>query len=1067
MRNAVLTATLWVYTLYNALLVTAAINQQDIDNCVCSIRQPNPFVCPLPAIDDHACIPAFLSDPIDLVKEGDDLLHPVSVSLPIPSSSSLLSTSSSPLSFIEGRAGDSLTFTPGDEPLPTVKSIERELQAETISSDATLSEMLSEGLPSFSPSSFSYSSSSSSLSSPEIGIATENGNNSAGERPRFLFFSEWRKRALALMGQEEDTRRQRTQKRRVADPRDQFLDSIDGAGDIGAIFESSDPSSATSDYHESDDQQLINQKNTSPPQKQLRHAVVSDVEKLLEETRERLNYASFDCGAVVVGANKEAKGARAILTEDKDRYMLNKCSAQKYVVVELCDEILIDTVMLANFEFFSSIFKDMKISVSDRNPHRADVWRLLGYFQARNAREIQVFNVENPPIWARYIRIDFLTHYGKEHYCPLTLLRVYGSSQMERYKKEEEEFRIASQLSTRIQEQANAGVQQPEEDAEWLPSSFKIVSTSSIRHSERVEPASRSIPVSMESEKGVKAEAQTPQVETLPITSSVLTELRESLNSKKWFGPDRKAEETPEMPSLSKNTEPMVSSSTGVESTLEATENVDSVESITTPLPEVHPLPSETLATTATASTDMDVSSNGTISSEEDHETKPTSLSRSPEVASPSLDDNSLASSTLQAQASLSQSQQPQPSQQASHQQIPQQQPIKQEPLQFAGTGPQFGASAPGTQESIYKNIMKRLSVLELNATLSQQYLEEQSKMLYEVLAKMENSHTQQLRLLVGHFNDTAIKRIEFLKRKYEHLWQATILEMETNRERTRMEINELTSKLLLMADEVIFEKRLNFVQLFLLLVILMFMVFSRGSLNALLPMLAMANLNLNGYPGRRGAMRWRKRGGSDTVDAGEGVGGVSMRRVASSVELRGGVDKEEEKEKARDEEKGKAAVEDEKLSAEEGPKKDSDDRERVEISEALDLYTTRKKEDLDSPILSEHENSLLNDNQVLHNYVPESTGDYLIEHIDPDETLREITLPTMGSEYPMSGEDPAPADLISPRRASFPEYRLVPDSPEPNSIERRSSDVGWSGNHDHTVAGEEKANNQNAVVPD
>ena len=38
------------------------------------------------------------------------------------------------------------------------------------------------------------------------------------------------------------------------------------------------------------------------------------------------------------------------------------------VVVELCDDIQIDTIQLANFEFFSGIFREFAVSVSK------DVW---------------------------------------------------------------------------------------------------------------------------------------------------------------------------------------------------------------------------------------------------------------------------------------------------------------------------------------------------------------------------------------------------------------------------------------------------------------------------------------------------------------------------------------------------------------------------------------------------------------------------------------------------------------------------------------------------------------------
>ncbi|KAJ1864362.1 hypothetical protein LPJ78_003454, partial [Coemansia sp. RSA 989] len=156
--------------------------------------------------------------------------------------------------------------------------------------------------------------------------------------------------------------------------------------------------------------------------------------------KDRFNYASGDCAAVVLKANREARGTTAILNSKKDQYMLNECSARnKHVVVELCDDILIDTFVLGNYEFFSSTFKDIMVYASDRYPPKNNKWTFIGHFQGTNSRDAQVFPVRDPKIWAKYILIEFTTHYGREFYCPLTVFKVYGATQMEQYRKEEEE----------------------------------------------------------------------------------------------------------------------------------------------------------------------------------------------------------------------------------------------------------------------------------------------------------------------------------------------------------------------------------------------------------------------------------------------------------------------------------------------------------------------------------------------------------------------------------------------------------------------------------------------------
>ncbi|KAJ1336511.1 hypothetical protein BSLG_007295 [Batrachochytrium salamandrivorans] len=162
--------------------------------------------------------------------------------------------------------------------------------------------------------------------------------------------------------------------------------------------------------------------------------------------KERFNYASFDCGALIRAVNPEASSTISILSNSKDKYMLNKCSADKFVEMELCDDILVDTLILANLEFFSSMFKDFKAYVADRYPPNSG-WKLIGAFTAENSRERQIFKIDHPALWARYLRIEFLTHFGQEFYCPLTMVKVYGTSMIEDVKAGEYDNDYVSMVS--------------------------------------------------------------------------------------------------------------------------------------------------------------------------------------------------------------------------------------------------------------------------------------------------------------------------------------------------------------------------------------------------------------------------------------------------------------------------------------------------------------------------------------------------------------------------------------------------------------------------------------------
>ncbi|KAG6829793.1 hypothetical protein H0H92_003448 [Tricholoma furcatifolium] len=151
---------------------------------------------------------------------------------------------------------------------------------------------------------------------------------------------------------------------------------------------------------------------------------------------DRFNYASSECSARVHLAHRGAKSTSAILSSKRDRYMLSPCNTQnQFVIVELCEDIRIDTVQLANFEFFSGIFKDFKISVAKTDITTEGAFTEVGIFRARNVRGVQSFHP--PPSlrdFYRYIRIDFLSHYGNEYYCPVSLLRVYGLTHLEEWK---------------------------------------------------------------------------------------------------------------------------------------------------------------------------------------------------------------------------------------------------------------------------------------------------------------------------------------------------------------------------------------------------------------------------------------------------------------------------------------------------------------------------------------------------------------------------------------------------------------------------------------------------------
>lgn len=142
------------------------------------------------------------------------------------------------------------------------------------------------------------------------------------------------------------------------------------------------------------------------------------------------NYASSSKGAKVLASNKDAYGASNILSKDKDKYLRNPCSAEeKFVVIELSEETIVDTVEIANFEHHSSNLKEFELLGSQVYP--TDTWTKLGNFTKGNTKHAQRF-VLPEPTWVRYLKLNLLSHYGSEFYCTLSVLEVYGMDAVER-----------------------------------------------------------------------------------------------------------------------------------------------------------------------------------------------------------------------------------------------------------------------------------------------------------------------------------------------------------------------------------------------------------------------------------------------------------------------------------------------------------------------------------------------------------------------------------------------------------------------------------------------------------
>ncbi|CAK5088824.1 unnamed protein product [Meloidogyne enterolobii] len=161
-------------------------------------------------------------------------------------------------------------------------------------------------------------------------------------------------------------------------------------------------------------------------------------ESTQQHPHSKRNYASKECGAKVLYSNEEAENKGAILNDpERDDYMRNPCerAQNKFLIIELCEIIQLNSFEIANFELFSSNPKDFRLWGSERYPTQE--WILIGDFEAQNIRKLQSFDVKQQnTLYIRFVKLELLTHYGNEHFCTLSTFVVYGTSIIEEYEAE-------------------------------------------------------------------------------------------------------------------------------------------------------------------------------------------------------------------------------------------------------------------------------------------------------------------------------------------------------------------------------------------------------------------------------------------------------------------------------------------------------------------------------------------------------------------------------------------------------------------------------------------------------
>lgn len=612
------------------------------------------------------------------------------------------------------------------------------------------------------------------------------------EEGKFLSFEDWKRENLKKSGQSDQIGH-----RPAAEPSEPRKRSSMDQGSLDSLGDDAEIDLDFSGFV-SDGLDTINQPKPRPPQPASDSATVLEPDRgpraglrskdAGKTCKERSNYASFDCGADVIKYNPEAKSVLAILGKNKDSYMLNECSAQnKHVILELCNHIAIDTIVVANFEFFSSIFRTFRVTVSDKYPVKADKWKSIGIFEARNTREVQAFLVENPVIWARYVRIEFLTHYGNEYYCPVSLVRIHGTTMLEEYNHDLESLQIEDDLESEVTHASHAS----------LPKS--VTSATAVETKPTSTDSSIAVPVKDQMGSTTQDNGTITEQDSIasPITEMTTSSISETVS------PDTSTTSSNSSQTMDNGKQPPVLNNCTSEGNISYTEHSANIAQMTS-------------NATSLATADPTNSTNNINSTS-------SSAAKSSTTATTNENQVSVGSNTTSVQSNNSSSVKTTTTSSSVNS------------TKASGSSTQAAPAAPTMQESFFKSVQKRLQMLESNSSLSLQYIEEQSRALRDAFRKVEQRQLAKTTSFLDHLNATVLNELRDFRQQYDQLWQSTVIELEMQRERYQQENGDINARLGVLADELIFQKRMAFLQMMLILTCLGLIIFSKGNLNTYL----------------------------------------------------------------------------------------------------------------------------------------------------------------------------------------------------------------------------------------
>ncbi|KAL0220194.1 hypothetical protein RCL1_000049 [Eukaryota sp. TZLM3-RCL] len=162
----------------------------------------------------------------------------------------------------------------------------------------------------------------------------------------------------------------------------------------------------------------------------------------------KFNFASADFGAKIISyAPEKTKSPSAILLDNKDKYLIVPCSSQLILDIELVEEVLLSSLSLSSFEFYSgspSVVHVMSTKQLSRDTAKLPFnlnssidagWIDLGQHDVATRHATSSIKLE--PVWAKSLRLvvaKWETH--RHHLCTISHVKVLGLTPLEQLKLE-------------------------------------------------------------------------------------------------------------------------------------------------------------------------------------------------------------------------------------------------------------------------------------------------------------------------------------------------------------------------------------------------------------------------------------------------------------------------------------------------------------------------------------------------------------------------------------------------------------------------------------------------------